>query len=264
MRRQDRVAPVQAVHDRRPELPRVLAIPGRVEHRTPLGIEHVAPLVDHAPVRVERPSLVVDLVPERIERAPEADVDLPVHGQERRDELGDARGTAGLVVVDDVPALALVPEIVVDEGLGLEHDLIADRGRDDEDARMGSARLEVEDVGLEPAAEQAELQLLLDGARARARPAREEEVPEPVGQGRHAVVLQRPLVEPLVLEPVHLVRAELLQEEPEQRVREQVLARAVDEPWKAHALQHVPHHQRVHVRRMGGGTHERARLGEAR
>ena len=94
--------------------------------------EHVAPLVDHTPVRVERPSLVVDRVPERVERPPEANVDLPVHGQERRNELADARGTAGLVVVDDVPALALVPEIVVDEGLGLEHDLIADRGGDDE------------------------------------------------------------------------------------------------------------------------------------
>ena len=88
----------------------------------------------------------------------------------------------------------------------------------------------------------------------RERSAREEEVPEPAGQGRHAVILERPLVESLVLQPVYLVRAEVLQEEPEQRVLEQVLARAVDEPWKAHALQRVPHHQGVHVRRMGGGA----------
>ena len=110
-------------------------------------------------------------------------------------------------------------------------------------ARAGTAGLEVQDVGLEATAEQAELQLLLEGAGAGARPAREEEVPEPAGQRRDAVVLQRPLVEPLVLEPVHLVRAEMLQEESEQRVREQVLARPVDEPREAHPLQRVSHHQ---------------------
>ena len=131
----------------------------------PIPVKHIAACVDHTAVRVTRSPVVVDFVPERIQCASEADVDLPVHIQERRDELGDARGAADLVVVDDVPALPLIPKIVVDEGLRLENDLIADRSRDDEHARVVSACLETEDVGLEPSAQETELKLLLDGAR---------------------------------------------------------------------------------------------------
>ena len=55
----------------------------------------------------------------------------------------------------------------------------------------------------------------------------------------------------------------MLQEETEDRVREQVLARPIDEPCDTDPLQRVPYHERIHVRGMRRRANERTGPGEA-
>ena len=113
-------------------------------------------------------------------------------------------------------------------------------------------------------ADEAELELPLDAARARARAAGEEERVVAALEQHARVRLQHVLVEGVPEPPIDAVRAEVVHEEGEDRVREEVLAGAVGGGRQAGALERVAEHDRVHVREVRRHVDRRPVLHEPR
>src|SRR5262249_49845063 len=103
---------------------------------------------------------------------------------------------------------------------------------------------------LERGAGKAELEFPLDAARARACPARKKERVVAALDENARVRLEDVLVEPVLQTPVNAVRAEVVHEVREDRVREEVLPRAVRRGRQARALEREAEDDRVEVRQV--------------
>src|SRR5262249_22742927 len=153
----------------------VLGVALRVVLDASVEAGDVARRVDAPAARVDRLAVLVDAVAEDVERRTVPDDERALERQDAAREVDEAPEARELVVLDDVAVPAFLGEEVVDEGLGLQRDRVVDRRRHDVDAPLRLAGLEVPLVRGERRRKEAELELLLDGARARARAAGEEE-----------------------------------------------------------------------------------------
>ncbi len=213
--------------------------------------------IDHVTAGSERATFVVYGVAEGIDGLAEVDYARGLEGGELAEERDPAVEARELVVLDDVARLALLLEVILDEGLGLEGEGVVDGRGDEVDGTRGAAGL-VARERLDACAREAELELGLDEVRSTPGAAgKEERVIAPLDHHRR-VGLEDLLVEHRLHAPVDAVRAEVVHEEADDRVRKEVLAGAVDDRRELRALERVAEDQRIQIRGVGRDEDERA------
>ncbi|MNS84965.1 hypothetical protein D3C72_1188110 [compost metagenome] len=243
------VVALERVGDRHAQLAGVLGV-ARLVVLGHAVLFHVLAQIDRPAAHVVRDAVAIDAVAERVEGRAEAEDHAALEGEHGLGVGEDAPDLGALVVLDDVAALAELFEVVVDQRRGFEHQRVVQGHRHDVDVGVGLAGFQVVDVGRQAGAQEAQLELLLDRARAHAAAGREEQAVVAALEDDGRVGLQDVLVE-LVFEPaIDAVCAEVVHEVAEQEVREQVLARAVGERRQPEVVQGVAQHDRVEVARV--------------
>ena len=223
--------------------------------------EQITLAAQHGAVRAEALAVRPHRVAEDVQGRAEPDGHGRVQPHDLHGEVRDAAELGELVVLDDVARLTGLAQEVLDERLGLEHQRVVDGHGHDEDGALVSP-LEAFGRGLERAAEQAELELALDLARAGPRAPREEQAVIAALQEHLAVGLQDLFVEGVAQPAIDPVRAQVAHEVADQRVAEEVLAGAVGHRGQLGLHQRPAEHDAVHVARVGGHDDQRALLGQ--
>ncbi len=246
----------EAVEQYIAELAGVGGVPAPVEHGLAVT-EHVGPRIDDLVARRHRAALVVDRVAEGIDRPPEADHAGSVGPDQLAEEGHPAVHPRELVVLDDVAGPSGLLEVILDQRLGLHHQPVVDGGGHEPHRSLDAEDL-IARERLHRRAGQAELEVALDHPRAAAGPTREEERVIAALDHHRRVGLQDVLVEVGLHPAIDPIGAEVVHEEADDRVGEEVLARAVDHGCQPGAIERVAKRDRVQVGRVGGDVDQRA------